>query len=616
MDVDSVAEDQLQARVDELCEPWEADERLSSIQAISYFIDNFKLKQPANEEPNPPMLLALEMRYTDMRDRLVALSRDRAIGVHLTRVERAINTLKFGYDCVRALERGRGAMCQLFLRNDLYTHDSIKEQMQGAKNDKPAVLVEEALLNKLFDGRYKSFYTNGKQWVMEEIVSADGAPTRAWRYKYELAEWARLTCSPQENAELRNLVSGHRLSMDKILESIVGYNDRRFPVLKRDRFHFSFRNGIYNTETNKFWTYEEFKYDLATVNYIDAIFNPALTTIPVDEIQTPALESIMKDQRVPDDAVRLTLAMLGRMHSLPSRRDRWQMGLFFMGLENTGKSEILSAGVLRFYNENDVGQLSANDKTFGACKAAGKMVVYIGEFSRDSNCDRGLFLQLIRHERTEIRKMRTEGYDDLINAFVACTGNSAPKWADNAVKRCLFVIMHERIITVNPRLPDLLRAEMPAILAKTCRLYSEYADRCRNENKSIVEYGGTYFKRTRARFGAAIDRTTEFVDYLLQNGFEEGADRVLLMDQFIEIYREYYKLRSPPNREDIVRSLESRGLAAELRNVAITPRISFGGQFAVNQVKQNVSCILGLGLPSQAADIPPALMAATYAVLV
>jgi hypothetical protein len=171
-----------------------------------------------------------------------------------------------------------------------------------------------------------------------------------------------------------------------------------------------------------------------------------------------------------------------------------------------------------------------------------------------------------------------------------------------------FVIFYwgKKVNDLDTRMDEKLAKERVEVLVKCNRAYLHYAALSRATGKQIYDLIPPYFRKTQARFAAATSKTAMFILQLLENGYIESSEAMMLEESFIHMYMKYYGLKQTPPREEIISALETRGIQVKSKCTVIeeVPAFGFGG--APGEMKR-ITCVLqGIGLdPNFTVHRPP-----------
>jgi hypothetical protein len=133
-----------------------------------------------------------------------------------------------------------------------------------------------------------------------------------------------------------------------------------FPIYNPDSKMFSFQNGVYDVSTNTFYRYMfDTVPDVCCINHIDATFDPALTTMDMDDIAVPGYDDIVASQNYDFQMRKWLDIFIGRLFFKVGDKDNWEKLLEIKGWAATGKSTIAKA-VSAILGSSNVGNIPSN----------------------------------------------------------------------------------------------------------------------------------------------------------------------------------------------------------------------------------------------------------------
>ena len=312
------------------------DDVIDAEMTMARALSNFELDSVALGRGGiitPPSREHVHVKYRAALDECGALRAAISVyhqhGMAIYTLDRIVNTIHHAYEACIAAEAVRSSMCT---RYDMMRHEFL-QPMAGEKKT-PLQQVLEVLWKKLYRYRYKCLYDK----CMEQVVSPAGFPTHAWRPAMTIKDF--IYKETQRHRDMDAFTKFMKMNqVDKLCDILRNSDDAMFPKLERNRDLFSFQNGVYNVRTNEFTPYEEYKAQAESINYLDYEFDATWCTMPFETIPIPLFESIFTFQGLVQEDILCALALLGRNYFAAGDRDDWQLGLFFWGLEQTGKSK-------------------------------------------------------------------------------------------------------------------------------------------------------------------------------------------------------------------------------------------------------------------------------------
>lgn len=298
-----------------------------------------------------------------------------------------------------------------------------------------------------------------------------------WEKRATLLECVYDAVSKETNFDLWSVLTGSR----DCAKAIVGYlscsQDVEFPVLEVNRYLFSFRNGVYNIQKNIFLTFEEAEHAVSA-RFFDHTFRPEFLEVPVDEIPTPAFDSIFEYQGYDAETLRWATAMCGRLLYPVGDLDNWQVQFFLLGVAGSGKSTV--ANLVRWlFPPHQVGTLSSNAEPRFALSALYSKLIYVcSEVKADFKLSQADWQCMVSAEEVQVAIKHAVAVGVRWRVPGLLCGNELPGWLDamGSVNRRLLVFEFERKVQDGDmHLFSRLKGEVDAFLCKASRSYIELA---------------------------------------------------------------------------------------------------------------------------------------------
>lgn len=346
--------------------------------------------------------------------------------------------------------------------------------------------------------------------VYKEIVTSAGHRTRAWTRIMSMEQFVRLQTDTNDVA-IFNLATATRGCKEAAAKELDDGEYQDFPRLVPSRYIHSFKDGIYDVKTHKFYDYvnDPPPRDVTSTKFHSCRFNPKWgEEIPLeitqdlskeglfkevkwitDLIKTPCLDTILESQGLDDshlDKSYFKSMAIGKMLYKQCEIDNWQFFFVLIGKAATGKSS-LGLVIKEFFNFEDVGLISSNQReAFGAQNLHDKHIFLCFELKADfsgiATCD------LQSMTSAEPVSLNVKHKDNLMIEHWTATflfiGNElCEKWHDNAGN------FHRRILCGNftkivkkqdPELPRKIADEVGAIIVQTNLLFKCWVRRYGN----------------------------------------------------------------------------------------------------------------------------------------
>lgn len=330
--------------------------------------------------------------------------------------------------------------------------------------------------------------------------------------------------------------------------------DDDLPVLKKQRYYFSFRNCFYDADKNIAYPYIEdpdWKYcakdldaNVVSCHFLDHIFDYKLYSKYGDPLTlpTPHCDKILVSQKFDDDVKRWMYASWGRLLFDVGSKDNWQYFPFCKGTAGSGKSTFLKLGS-EFYNPIDVGSLmSESSKNFSIEHLHDKYVFFCYDTDDKMTLSQTRWNSMVSGELMAIARKFKIPIQKLWIATGAFAGNAYPPWIDqagNVSRRFLMFIFGEVVTDVDPNLFDKCRSEMAVFMKKCVSCYLSVVDKF--GEKGLWDNGvlPKYFHRTRALLQAETNPLVAFLH--CDDECKLGAGMYITYNEFNERYIQYCK---------------------------------------------------------------------------
>ena len=363
-----------------------------------------------------------------------------------------------------------------------------------------SILTEEAIVDvkgeiqQLLIFLYDRLETQGfKRYrgdCWKEIRTDEGHFTHAWENIYTISEFMNRNINRSENFEVWKLKNANGGVERAVQEKLKSEFDSQFPDIEVNRHVFSFSNGVLHvrwqpTEDEfprvKFFPYASSEFmnrDIVAAKY----FKTPLTDWEQSDwnnIPTPTLDRILKDQFADPEMKKWMFIFLGRMLYNLNDIDSWQVLPYIKGIAATGKSTILTHVVRKFYNPGDYATMSNNiEQKFGLANLADKFLFIAPEVKQDFGLCQAEFQSLISGEDMSIARKGISALNIRWLTPGIMAGNSIPAWEDNAgsmKRRIVFFHFGQQITKKDSQLDKKLEPEIPNIILKSAMAYLEVA---------------------------------------------------------------------------------------------------------------------------------------------
>jgi hypothetical protein len=427
--------------------------------------------------------------------------------------------------------------------------------------------------------------------VYEEIILPGGIHTHAWREKGQISEVARELCAPEKNHYLFHLANSGKSG--NYMKTVIGELEKSqtafFPVLRLNREVRSFRNGLYDADTDTFIEWRNrhlIPDDVVSCKFYDLDFNHYAhlrnRRDDIMDIPTPAMNIITETQRWDRDVVFMFWAMIGRFIYDQRKYDNWELYMLLIGFGGCGKSSIIEC-INNLFDTRDVGSLGNKPSdTFGLSHLAKCFIVTAMDINDHFTLDQTTFFSMVSGERVVIEE-KYRPFPHILPDFrapVAMSTNSSlrcfPDLNGNQARRTGRFYLPHRPSPDIPNIKDLLKEQMPAIIVKANRAYRYLADRTKNLAKQ--QWLPDYFKA-----GCnLIEVESNPLRYFLETSgvLEYRAELYCPVDAFMNAWKSWLRTFMPqatPDFSDLARTVpfEKKGLTLVRGEERIWP-LDFG----------------------------------------
>jgi hypothetical protein len=363
--------------------------------------------------------------------------------------------------------------------------------------------------------------------------------TRAFKRHRDVASMVPTFFNTMHNTDMLKSIMKNPSVLPKASAFILSHRDPyMLPTLKTYRGSWSFRDGIYDGNTGKFYSYSDELCPIAcTMKYINQsvadLFVGELDSVPherrrfpvhevkyhrestfainkadiVDDfsyehlpsfmhIETPAFDKITHLQffnasQSEDDmqAYMFFLAMLGRLFFQPTS-DGFQIIPFLIGAGGTGKSLILST-IRAAFEADLVGDIGPNiEPTFGLQSLYQKHIIICSETSRDGGLDFPTFKQMVSNDMMTVnRKNHTTVTLDQWDISMIWSMNELPKYRSDAgalERRIAAFCFANQPSKSDVELEKNIQDELARIIVKLCEARSWLYERMIDNRMSSV----------------------------------------------------------------------------------------------------------------------------------
>lgn len=369
-------------------------------------------------------------------------------------------------------------------------------QKKKKKNDD--AIVRPDLTGYLFD----DLHIHGYSRYLDKIVQRDYVTINGQRLQTcslktvcTMDEYLENTIGNMRmcNPDLYNFIVSHPGNTEiaaskKTLETFP--NDLA-PKITLDRNIFSFHNGFYNIEENKFTPYapgQDFRFlltsNFACNHFADMDFNPDwLTCDDIASIPTPSFDLIMDTQHWPNGVKKWAYILFGRLLYKLKTHDQWEVAIVLQGDGGTGKSTLQNI-YKKIYQEADVAIIGDNiENQFGLESKKDKFIALMEDLTAKFNLNQSQFQNMISASSLDMSVKFESPITRKWTAPILISANKALAFTDNSnsISRRLVIFPYEfSVSSRDGNLPNRMAAEIGAWICKTNRFYRQKADEMAN----------------------------------------------------------------------------------------------------------------------------------------
>lgn len=441
----------------------------------------------------------------------------------------------------------------------------------------------------------------------KQVRNSAGIPTQSWKFDIGLQDFLFKTIKKETCFEQWVYLTNPKDNAENIVRHLVVSEQTEFPLLSVDRHKWSYDDGIYDTETDTFWVYEEQedwaeqaeamqtyrrnagwgdKYvvippngDNMTVKYFAQPFRFRITpdteeTFDPKKIVLPELDTIFKSQNLTDETVEWCLIMLARLFFKVGEKDRWQVVFFIKGVAASGKSTL--AKLIRYmYPPNLITTLSSNvEAKFGLSAIYKGLICVCAEVKEDFGLNQADWQSAASGEEISIAIKNKTAIQHLWDTPFFFLGNELPDYknASGSVDRRIFIIEFNYKIRNggDPLLFDKLINNIDLFHRKSVRMYldkvREHGDKDIWCAKPALLSQQIYDFKVNMRSGVDV-----LFKYINSGIFEFDAEFEMEMDVFKSEYSAYRKENNEEkvrwNRDHYHATFQEKGVAVVKKDI-------------------------------------------------
>lgn len=416
--------------------------------------------------------------------------------------------------------------------------------------------------------------------IYEEVRSGVNG-TNAYRLRCTIEEFTYQLPDPVVDPEGFNLYTSSAKTIGWTIQMLTKMHyDHIFPDLKRCQTQWSFKQGVYCGETDRFWPYDEqrtyedpespFVRGIASARWLKMDFPMELMQEPYisnpSKIDVESFGKIFKSQRFSEDQIDWIWTFIGRMYYPVRAKDNWQVMFWLKGQSGTGKSTI-AKGVTNAYDFNDVGILgNMVEQTFGLETLYNKFIVVAPEIKKNFKLDLATFQAMVAGDPVMVaRKNKSAKILQAWTAQLLMCSNDFPAWIDSAgaIMRRVMCLIFKYSIPPDQRdcnLDTKVLNDLPRQIVKANRHYISTVNRY-NKGEDVWSIVAREFREATQQVRRQSNPLANFIEKVVVITGIKDEDNCVSMETFKLLFsadssNESKNSRSNLALEDQLRSWE------------------------------------------------------------
>ena len=422
----------------------------------------------------------------------------------------------YGYDgmiqCYRQLYCNTPELSAVLppLRMDAFFSPIVEDEMRD----------HQKLIRYLLEECSRRGYRRQGTAMYAPKFTEDGNFTRTYTIACQIVEFVYDAIYPYEQHQwLYAALTSSRGTASHCVDYLTNCREDSLPVLVKNRTRFSFQNGLFDAERNRFYTYDSVPDDWGDEvcsNFMDVYFDEETYAQHFDplDIPCPNVQKILDSQDFPPEVCRWFFASIGRLLFDVGTMDNWQYFIFCKGTAGSGKSTLLRLAS-KFYDNVDVGTLmSEGQKGFSVEHLFDRFLFFCYDADDKMNFSATRWNQMVAGEPMSIERKNLIALSLTWKTTGGFAGNSYPPWIDvagNVSRRMLLFMFNNVVKNVDTRLFEKCHLELGAFMRKAVGCYHYLLEKHGERGIWDKDVLPKYFHQTKAQMQAETNPLQAFM---------------------------------------------------------------------------------------------------------
>jgi len=333
-------------------------------------------------------------------------------------------------------------------------------------------------------------YARYNDTLYKKIKTKDNYETYAWEPHMKIKNYIMEKCRKSfKFDQWKNMTSGSN-NIKQAVDYLTECPDEELMELEKNRYVFSFNNGVYLTKVNKgteknpVWGTEFIPYNtksklLTSKTVSSKYFKQDFNNF--DEVkdddwfdiieECPSFKKVLDYQEFSKEVQKWLCIFIGRCAYDLGELDCWQACMYLLGQAGSGKSTILCKILQKFYDEEDVGMISNNiERQYGLKPNINKKIVLAPEMQGDCKLEQTDWQLIVEGGKNSFAEKYKNAENEYWKVPMAMAGNQLIKYknpSEQVSRRTVVWNFWKKVVDTDTHLDKKLEKEIPAIM-KLC----------------------------------------------------------------------------------------------------------------------------------------------------